>query len=121
MPFLSPARTLHVDSRSNLCYLSERQSSRNQLDAHSLREADQAQQEAGLTVWLALSARNSATARLTRHDGEPGFCLSARYRKELPMKKRTLKPTLFAYTPRFCRPELFGACQREGSTPYADA
>jgi hypothetical protein len=37
------------------------------------------------------------------------------------MKKRTLKPTLFAYTPRFCRPELFGACQREGSIPYADA
>jgi hypothetical protein len=37
------------------------------------------------------------------------------------MKKRMSKPTLFAYTPRFCRPELFGACQRRGRHRYAAA
>lgn len=34
---------------------------------------------------------------------------------------RQLKPqTAVAYTPRFTRPELFGACQcRQGAAPYA--
>ncbi len=37
------------------------------------------------------------------------------------MKKRTLKTTPFAYTPRFCRPELFGACQLSGRLYDVDA
>jgi hypothetical protein len=36
------------------------------------------------------------------------------------MKPMSLKPTPVAYTPRHCRPELFGACQvREGRSRYA--
>lgn len=36
------------------------------------------------------------------------------------MKLHASIPTTVAITPRYCRPELFGACQvREGFYPYA--
>jgi hypothetical protein len=38
------------------------------------------------------------------------------------MKQQTATPTSVAYTPRYSRPELFGACQvRQGRTPHAAA
>lgn len=37
------------------------------------------------------------------------------------MKAKLHKPATPAYTPRHCRPELFGACQLRGTPPYAAA
>lgn len=37
------------------------------------------------------------------------------------MNAKALKPALPAYTPRYCRPELFGACQTRRTPPYAAA
>lgn len=37
------------------------------------------------------------------------------------MNAKALKSSLPAYTPRHCRPELFGACQVRGTPPYAAA
>jgi|GEM_PF-1125353 len=38
------------------------------------------------------------------------------------MKKRSLVPAAVAYTPRHCRPELFGSCQlRQEMPPYVAA
>jgi hypothetical protein len=35
--------------------------------------------------------------------------------------KRTLLVTTVAYTPQYCRPELFGSCQLRMMTPYDPA
>lgn len=37
------------------------------------------------------------------------------------MKAKALKLSPTAYTPRYCRPELFGACQVRRTPPYAAA
>jgi len=41
--------------------------------------------------------------------------------QEEPMKQQLTQQTRIAYTPRHARPELFGACQIEGTPPDAAA